>query len=137
MRKIILSILIITPFSLNANENAKEKKIAKYVMENIQPKQDLHNIFYLCQRRKPCEPNWSKLCTSQRTTLLCCALIQASRPCVVCPTLCAQLCTQRFHACAQLRTRPAHNSAHNAPQPCTHNPCAQHTRGCAQRTCFP
>lgn len=36
MKKIILLILIITPFSLNANENAKEKKIAKYVMENIQ-----------------------------------------------------------------------------------------------------
>ena len=36
MRKIILLILIITPFSLNANENAKEKKVAKYVMENIQ-----------------------------------------------------------------------------------------------------
>ena len=36
MRKIILLILIINPFSLNANENAKEKKVAKYVMENIQ-----------------------------------------------------------------------------------------------------
>ena len=36
MKKIIFLILIITPFSLNANENAKEKKIAKYVMENIQ-----------------------------------------------------------------------------------------------------
>ena len=36
MRIIILLILIITPFSLNANENAKEKKVAKYVMENIQ-----------------------------------------------------------------------------------------------------
>ena len=36
MRKIILLIFIITPFSLNANENAKEKKVAKYVMENIQ-----------------------------------------------------------------------------------------------------
>ena len=36
MRKIILLILIITPFSLNANDNAKEKKVAKYVMENIQ-----------------------------------------------------------------------------------------------------
>jgi len=36
MKKIILLILIITPFSLSANENAKEKKVAKYVMENIQ-----------------------------------------------------------------------------------------------------
>ena len=36
MKKILLLILIIAPFSLNANENAKEKKIAKYVMENIQ-----------------------------------------------------------------------------------------------------
>ena len=36
MRKIILLILIFAPFSLNANENAKEKKVAKYVMENIQ-----------------------------------------------------------------------------------------------------
>ena len=36
MRKIILLILIVAPFSLNANENAKEKKVAKYVMENIQ-----------------------------------------------------------------------------------------------------
>ena len=36
MKKIILIILIIIPFSLNANENAKEKKVAKYVMENIQ-----------------------------------------------------------------------------------------------------
>ena len=36
MKKIILTILIIIPFSLNANENAKEKKVAKYVMENIQ-----------------------------------------------------------------------------------------------------
>ena len=36
MKKIILLILIIAPFSLNANENAKEKKVAKYVMENIQ-----------------------------------------------------------------------------------------------------
>ena len=36
MKKIILLILIIAPFSLYANENAKEKKIAKYVMENIQ-----------------------------------------------------------------------------------------------------
>ena len=36
MKKIILLFLIIAPFSLNANENAKEKKVAKYVMENIQ-----------------------------------------------------------------------------------------------------
>ncbi len=36
MKKIILLILIAVPFSLNANENAKEKKVAKYVMENIQ-----------------------------------------------------------------------------------------------------
>ena len=36
MKKIILTILIIIPFSLNANENAKEKKVAKYVMEIIQ-----------------------------------------------------------------------------------------------------
>ena len=36
MKKIILLILIVAPFSLNANENAKEKKVAKYVMENIQ-----------------------------------------------------------------------------------------------------
>ena len=36
MKKIILLILIITPLSLDANESAKEKKIAKYVMENIQ-----------------------------------------------------------------------------------------------------
>ena len=36
MKKIIFLILIVAPFSLNANENAKEKKVAKYVMENIQ-----------------------------------------------------------------------------------------------------
>ena len=36
MKKIILLILIISPFSLNADENAKEKRVAKYVMENIQ-----------------------------------------------------------------------------------------------------
>ena len=36
MKKIILIILTIIPFFLNANENAKEKKVAKYVMENIQ-----------------------------------------------------------------------------------------------------
>ena len=28
--------MIISPFSLNADENAKEKRVAKYVMENIQ-----------------------------------------------------------------------------------------------------
>ncbi len=36
MKKILLIILISATFSLHANENAKEKKIAKYVMENIQ-----------------------------------------------------------------------------------------------------
>ena len=36
MKKIILIILAIIPISLNANENAKEQKVAKYVMENIQ-----------------------------------------------------------------------------------------------------
>ena len=36
MKKIILLFLIIAPFSLKADENAKEKKVAKYVMENIQ-----------------------------------------------------------------------------------------------------
>ena len=36
MKKILFLILIIAPFSLNANESAKEKKVAKYVMENIQ-----------------------------------------------------------------------------------------------------
>ena len=36
MKKIILLIFIVATFSLNANENVKEKKVAKYVMENIQ-----------------------------------------------------------------------------------------------------
>ena len=36
MKKIILIILTIIPFALNANESAKETKVAKYVMENIQ-----------------------------------------------------------------------------------------------------
>ena len=36
MKKIVLLIFIIIPSFLNANDNAKEKKVAKYVMENIQ-----------------------------------------------------------------------------------------------------
>ena len=36
MKKILLIILINASFSLQANEDAKEGKIAKYVMENIQ-----------------------------------------------------------------------------------------------------
>ena len=36
MKKILLIILINVTFSLQANEDAKEGKIAKYVMENIQ-----------------------------------------------------------------------------------------------------
>ena len=36
MKKILLIILISVTFSLQANEDAKEGKIAKYVMENIQ-----------------------------------------------------------------------------------------------------
>ena len=36
MKKILLIIFIIIPFSLNANDQAKEGKVAKYVMENIQ-----------------------------------------------------------------------------------------------------
>tara|TARA_B100000401_G_scaffold62654_1_gene37036 strand:+ start:24 stop:458 length:435 start_codon:yes stop_codon:yes gene_type:complete len=36
MKKILLIIIISATFSLHANENPKEKKIAKYVMENIQ-----------------------------------------------------------------------------------------------------
>ena len=36
MKKIILISLILMPFSLSADESAKEKKVAKYVMENIQ-----------------------------------------------------------------------------------------------------
>ena len=36
MKKIILIILTLIPCSLSASENAKEKKVAKFVMENIQ-----------------------------------------------------------------------------------------------------
>ena len=36
MKKFIIILIIIFPFSLVANENHKDKKIAKYVMENIQ-----------------------------------------------------------------------------------------------------
>ena len=36
MKKILILILIFAPYSLAANENAKEGKVAKYVMENIQ-----------------------------------------------------------------------------------------------------
>ena len=36
MKKFIVLLIIILPVSLVASENAKEKKIAKYVMENIQ-----------------------------------------------------------------------------------------------------
>ena len=36
MKKILLIIFISITLPLNANENNKEKKIAKYVMENIQ-----------------------------------------------------------------------------------------------------
>ena len=36
MKKILLIIFIIIPFSLNANDQANEGKVAKYVMENIQ-----------------------------------------------------------------------------------------------------
>ena len=36
MKKILLIILINVTFSLQANEDAKQGKIAKYVMENIQ-----------------------------------------------------------------------------------------------------
>ena len=36
MKKILFIILLIIPYSLNANEQAKEGKVAKYVMENIQ-----------------------------------------------------------------------------------------------------
>ena len=36
MKKIILIIFTLIPFSLSASENAKEKKVAKFVMENIQ-----------------------------------------------------------------------------------------------------
>ena len=36
MKKILLTILLLIPFSLGADEKAKEGKVAKYVMENIQ-----------------------------------------------------------------------------------------------------
>ncbi len=36
MKKLLILILILIPFSISADENAKEKRIAKYVMENIQ-----------------------------------------------------------------------------------------------------
>ena len=36
MKKILLIILLLIPFSLGAEEKAKEGKVAKYVMENIQ-----------------------------------------------------------------------------------------------------
>ena len=36
MKKILLIISLLTPFSLGADEKAKEGKVAKYVMENIQ-----------------------------------------------------------------------------------------------------
>ncbi len=36
MKKLSILILILMPFSISADENAKEKRIAKYVMENIQ-----------------------------------------------------------------------------------------------------
>ena len=36
MKKFIIILIVIFPFSLFANENIKDKKIAKYVMENIQ-----------------------------------------------------------------------------------------------------
>ena len=36
MKKILIIILVILPYSLLADEKIKEKKIAKYVMENIQ-----------------------------------------------------------------------------------------------------
>jgi len=36
MKKILLIIFVSISLPLHANENAKEKKIAKYVMENIQ-----------------------------------------------------------------------------------------------------
>ena len=36
MKKILLIILLFIPFSLGADEKAKEGKVAKYVMENIQ-----------------------------------------------------------------------------------------------------
>ena len=36
MKKILLIILLLIPFSLGADEKVKEGKVAKYVMENIQ-----------------------------------------------------------------------------------------------------
>ena len=36
MKKLLILILTLIPFSIIADENAKEKRIAKYVMENIQ-----------------------------------------------------------------------------------------------------
>ena len=36
MKKVLLIILLLIPFSLGADEKAKEGKVAKYVMENIQ-----------------------------------------------------------------------------------------------------
>ena len=36
MKKIIALLIILFPFSLIADENPKDKKVAKYVMENIQ-----------------------------------------------------------------------------------------------------
>ena len=36
MKKILLVILLLIPFYLGADEKAKEGKVAKYVMENIQ-----------------------------------------------------------------------------------------------------
>lgn len=36
MKKLITLLIIIFPFSLIADENPKDKKVAKYVMENIQ-----------------------------------------------------------------------------------------------------
>ena len=36
MKKILLIIFTVIPFTLSANDQAKEGKVAKYVMENIQ-----------------------------------------------------------------------------------------------------
>ncbi len=36
MKKLIALLIILFPFSLIADENPKDKKVAKYVMENIQ-----------------------------------------------------------------------------------------------------
>tara|TARA_Y100001970_G_scaffold196606_1_gene239109 strand:- start:787 stop:1221 length:435 start_codon:yes stop_codon:yes gene_type:complete len=36
MKKLLILILTLIPFSIIADENTKEKRIAKYVMENIQ-----------------------------------------------------------------------------------------------------